>query len=322
MNSRVKYSVIIPVYNRPQEVEELLNSLVVQTFKNIEVLLIEDGSTNTCVDVYERYIDRLRIRYFFKPNSGPGPSRNFGFKNALGDYFVVFDSDCILPPNYFSEVELFLAKIPLDAWGGPDKGHENFSVAQQAMAFTMSSVFTTGGIRGGRKRIGAFQPRSFNMGISKEVFLKTGGFKFSRYAEDIELSTRIKKEGFVTGYIPDAFVYHKRRTNFKQFFWQVFNFGKGRVLVNREHPGAIKLAHWFPALFLLGLIAGLLLLIIKPMLGIVISGLYVTYLVVVSVSAFKTTNSIGVTLLSGPAAFIQLLGYGMGFLYQFMRNSP
>lgn len=319
MNSGVRYSIVIPVFNRPQEVDELLQSLTLQRYTNFEVLLIEDGSTNTCVEVFEKYTSKLKIRYFFKPNSGPGPSRNFGFENALGEYFVVFDSDCIVPPSYFTEVEKFLLDNPVDAWGGPDKGHESFTISQQAMAFTMSSFFTTGGIRGGKGESNKFQPRSFNMGISKEVFLQTGGFKFDRFAEDIELSIRIRKAGFRIGLIPEAFVYHKRRTNLKQFFWQVFNFGKGRVLVNKVHPGAIKLTHWFPSFFLLGMVLGLVSLVLKPFVGAAILGFYVIYLVIVAVSAFKTTQSLGVTLLAGPSAFTQLIGYGSGFLSQILK---
>ena len=233
MDGGPKYSIIVPVYNRPDEVRELLESLTGQSYKNFEVLIVEDGSTITCEKVFEEYTQLLHIRYFFKPNSGPGPSRNFGFKQARGNYLVVFDSDCIIPEGYFKAVEDFLGHTPLDAWGGPDRGHRDFTILQQAMAFTMSSVFTTGGIRGRKKAPGAFQPRSFNMGISKEVFLHTGGFAFDRFAEDIEFSLRMKELGYRVGYIHEAFVYHKRRTGLKQFFWQVYNFGRGRVLVGR-----------------------------------------------------------------------------------------
>lgn len=320
MGANPKYSVIVPVYNRPQEVKELLESLAFQTYTNFEVLVVEDGSTDTCVDVYEQYTDKLHIRYFFKPNSGPGPSRNFGFAQAKGNYFVVFDSDCILPPHYFKAVDDYLAYSSLDAWGGPDKGHEGFTKVQQAMAFTMSSVFTTGGIRGGDKRIGSFQPRSFNMGISKEVFASTGGFKFDRYAEDIEFSLRMKKMGYKIGYINDAFVYHKRRTSFKQFFWQVFNFGKGRVMVNKAHSGAIKITHWFPSFFLIGLVVMICFLPFDMRISALLGLIYLAYALTLSSSAYLKTKSIRVTLLAGPAAFVQLSGYGAGFLREILRN--
>jgi len=314
-----KYSIIIPVYNRPQEVDELLESLTLQTFQDFEVLIVEDGSTITCREAYEKYTSRLNVRYFFKPNSGPGPSRNFGFQQAKGDYFVVFDSDCILPPEYFENVEAFFLKTPLDAWGGPDKGHEHFTTLQQAMAFTMSSVFTTGGIRGGQKRNDSFQPRSFNMGISKEVFLATEGFKLDRYAEDIEFSIRMRKSGFRVGYISDAFVYHKRRTSLRQFFNQVVNFGKGRVLVGKVHAGSIKMVHWLPSFFVLGFFFAIIVLLVNPKIGMVLALLFLLYWLMIVIEAFRTTKSIGVMLLAGPAAFVQLTGYGVGFLREILR---
>ncbi len=319
MSADPKYSIVVPVYNRPKEVRELLESLTHQTFTNFEVLIVEDGSTDTCVNVYEEYTSILRIRYFFKPNTGPGPSRNFGFKQARGSYFVVFDSDCILPSHYLKAVDDYLVHTSLDAWGGPDKGHKDFTPVQQAMAFTMSSVLTTGGIRGGDKRLGTFQPRSFNMGISKEVFLNTGGFKFDRFAEDIEFSIRMKKLGYKVGYIDEAYVYHKRRTNFKQFFWQVFNFGRGRVLVNRVHPGAIRITHWFPTFFTIGLLAIITFLPLNRHISVILGVVYSTYLGILSVFAYKKTRSIRVTLLAGPSAMVQLIGYGIGFLREILK---
>lgn len=309
-----KYSIIVPVYNRPGELAELLESLTHQTYTSFEVLVIEDGSTVSSQSVFEKYADRLRASYFVKPNTGPGPSRNFGFQRARGDYFVVFDSDCVIPPHYLEVVDNFLKATPLDAWGGPDRGHEQFTPLQQAMAFTMSSVLTTGGIRGGKTSMGTFQPRSFNMGLSREAFLQTGGFHFDRYAEDIELSIRLRKSGLRTGLIQEAYVYHKRRTSFGQFFRQVSNFGKGRILVGRAHPGAVKITHWFPALFLLGVIVSLLLLLLGMMLGKIGVIFYVAYFLALFVVAIAQTRSVTVALLAIPAACIQLFGYGWGFL--------
>lgn len=307
-----KYSVIVPVYNRPQEVAELLESLCLQTNKNFEVIIVEDGSSVSSQQVYETYASKLSIKYFFKQNSGPGPSRNFGFEKATGDYFVLFDSDCVIPPHYFAAVDKFLAIKSVDAWGGPDRGREDFSLLQQAMGFTMSSFWTTGGIRGGKKE--NFQPRSFNMGIHRKVFEQTRGFSFDRFAEDIELSIRIRKLGFSTALIPDAFVFHKRRTTLKQFFNQVSNFGKGRILVGRKHVGEVKVTHWFPAFFLLGLIVLPFTLFIKPMLFFVGVGGYIIYLLMIAVDAFTVTKSVSVSLLSIPSALVQLTGYGYGFL--------
>lgn len=307
-----RYSIIVPVYNRPHEVQELLESLTRQTFKNFEVILVEDGSTHTSQQVYESFANQLAIRYFFKPNSGPGPSRNFGFQQARGEYLVVFDSDCVVPEHYLEVVENYLNHHVVDAWGGPDRGRKDFTVLQQAMGFTMASVLTTGGIRGGRKK--GFQPRSFNMGLHKSVFEKTGGFKFDRLAEDIELSVRMRQLGLQVALIEDAFVYHKRRTTFRQFFRQVSDFGRGRVRVGKAHPGEVKPTHWFPAFFLIGLLVLPLLLIFSWSMFVVVALAYSIYLALIFIDCLRTTTSFMVALASVPAAIIQLTGYGSGFL--------
>jgi glycosyltransferase involved in cell wall biosynthesis len=307
-----KYSVIVPVFNRPEEVKELLESLTHQTHKNFEVILVEDGSTLSSKEVYEEYSDKLVIQYIFKQNSGPGPSRNVGFEKARGEYFVVFDSDCVLPVHYFEAVDKFLTTQPVDAWGGPDRGREDFTLLQQAMGFTMASFWTTGGIRGGKKN--NFQPRSFNMGMSRIVFEKTKGFAFDRFAEDIELSIRVRKLGFTTALIPDAYVFHKRRTTFSQFFNQVSNFGKGRILVGRNHAGEVKLTHWFPSLFLIGLLSLPFLFLISSLLFTIAIAGYFLYFLMILLDALRVTHSPIVALLSIPSALIQLIGYGYGFL--------
>jgi glycosyltransferase involved in cell wall biosynthesis len=307
-----KYSVIVPVFNRPEEVKELLESLTHQTLKNFEVILVEDGSTLSSKEVYEEYSDKLVIQYIFKQNSGPGPSRNVGFEKARGEYFVVFDSDCVLPVHYFEAVDKFLTTQPVDAWGGPDRGREDFTLLQQAMGFTMASFWTTGGIRGGKKN--NFQPRSFNMGMSRIVFEQTKGFAFDRFAEDIELSIRVRKLGFTTALIPDAYVFHKRRTTFSQFFNQVSNFGKGRILVGRNHAGEVKLTHWFPSLFLIGLLSLPFLFLISSLLFTIAIAGYFLYFLMILLDALRVTHSPIVALLSIPSALIQLIGYGYGFL--------
>lgn len=309
----IKYSIVIPVYNRPEEVDELLKSLVAQTYPYFEVVLVEDGSTHTCRHLLDKYTS-LSIQYLFKPNSGPGPSRNEGFAIAKGEYFVVFDSDCIIPANYLEIVEATLQQEHWDAWGGPDKAHDNFTLQQKAMGYTMASVFTTGGIRGGKQRIGWFQPRSFNMGLSRKVFEATGGFQLDRFAEDIDLSIRMRQAGFKVGLIEKAFVYHKRRTNFQQFFKQVYNFGRGRVLVGRRFPSEVKLTHWFPALFTFGLLGWLTTLLFSPFLfqlGALFIGIYLSAILIHGAFSYK---SIRVGLLSVLSAIVQLIGYGLGFI--------
>jgi glycosyltransferase involved in cell wall biosynthesis len=320
MATTPKYSVIVPVFNRPEEMDELLKSLLDQTVDDFEIIVVEDGSTIKSQSIVEKYSQKLHIQYFFKTNSGPGPSRNVGFEKAQGNYFVVFDSDCILPPTYFESVEKFLSVTKLDAWGGPDRGHENFTALQRAMAHTMSSFLTTGGIRGAKKIIGNYQPRSFNMGISKETFLKTGGFRFDRFAEDIELSIRMKKLGLKVGLIPDAYVFHKRRATLSQFFRQVSNFGKGRVQVGAIHPGEIKLVHWFPAFFLMGILFTLILFLFNKWMALVAVFGYSLYFILIGIEGFVKTKSIRVSLLSIPSAFIQMVGYGSGFLAQKIKS--
>jgi glycosyltransferase involved in cell wall biosynthesis len=318
--SNPKFSVVVPVYNRPDELAELLESLVLQTVQDFEVLIVEDGSSITSQKVVEGFSKKLKINYSFKPNSGPGPSRNEGFKKAAGDYFVVFDSDCILPENYFESVNNFLAKTPLDAWGGPDRAHENFTILQRAMGYTMSSPLTTGGIRGGKKHVGWFQPRSFNMGISRKVFEVTGGFQFDRHAEDIEFSIRMRESGFRIGLIPEAFVYHKRRTSLAQFYNQVFNFGKGRALIGKKYPSEVKLTHWLPTLFLFGLLIVLLLPLISFQLFLVgICGV-AFYLSAIFVHSLVSNKSLVVALLSVPSVLVQFSGYGLGFLRERLKT--
>jgi glycosyltransferase involved in cell wall biosynthesis len=317
-----KYSVIVPVYNRPQEADELLDSLTKQTRKDFEVVIVEDGSSICCDQIIDRYRDRLTIQYFFKPNSGPGPSRNFGYAHARGQYLVVFDSDCILPPEYFEAVDKSLAEHGWDAWGGPDRAHEKFTILQRAMGYTMSSFFTTGGIRGGKTRVGSFQPRSFNMGISTEVFEKTKGFHFDRYAEDIEFSIRMKKAGFKVGLIPEAYVYHKRRTTFGQFYSQVFNFGKGRALVGKVHPEEVKLTHWFPTLFVVGTLTMLLLPLVSTPLAISAFSLWCFYFLMIFIDSLRLNKNLAVAFYSVPSAWLQLWGYGLGFLKERVNHTP
>lgn len=320
MNERPRYSIVIPVYNRPHELQELLQSLSESPYRNFEVIIVEDGSLRRSDHLLATYRKYFPIQYFYKANEGPGPSRNFGFMRAAGDYFVVFDSDCVIPTQYFQAVDEALSQHKWDAWGGPDRAHEKFTPLQRAMGYTMSSILTTGGIRGGKKRIGWFQPRSFNMGISRKVWEHTGGFAFTRFAEDIELSIRMKNAGYKVGLIEDAFVYHKRRTTFRQFFTQVFSFGKGRILVGTVHPEEVKLTHWFPFAFTLLLIVAAILPFAHELLGqLAIIGV-AGYFLAILVHSSIVNKSFFVGFLSVPAAFLQLTGYGIGFFTEWVKT--
>ena len=253
--SSMKYSIIVPVYNRPDEVDELLQSLCEQTLADFEVIIVEDGSQKDCKSVVERYTDRLDVKYFMKPNSGPGQSRNYGAERAKGDYLLVLDSDVVLPTGYLKAVDDELHRQPADAFGGPDAAHPSFTDVQKAISYSMTSFFTTGGIRGGKKKLDKFYPRSFNMGIRREVYLQLGGFSKMRFGEDIDFSYRIVEAGYQPRLFPDAWVWHKRRTDFRKFFRQVYNSGIARINLEKRHPGTLKLVHLLPMVFTVGVIA-------------------------------------------------------------------
>lgn len=314
------FSVIIPVYNRPQEVDELLQSLTQQSYQNFETLIIEDGSEDRCEEITKKYQDQLDIRYYYKDNSGQGFSRNYGFERAEGDYFVVFDSDCLIPPHYFETVNNYLKVHKLDAYGGPDKEHDNFSPIQKAISYAMTSPLTTGGIRGNKKHAGTFHPRSFNMGISREVFQKTGGYRITRMGEDIEFSIRIINNGFKTGLITNAYVYHKRRTSLKQFFNQLHFFGRARVNINRFHPGEIKFIHTLPTFFTIGVWVFLTLPFWNLSLFNILLIPFVLFVSLIFGHSSIKYSSLSIGLLSVIATFIQLTGYGMGFLSEFWKE--
>ena len=307
----MRFSIIIPVYNRPQEVDELLECLCGQTFKDFEVVVVEDGSSEKCDAVCEKYADRLTLSYHFKPNSGPGPSRNYGAECSQGEYLIILDSDVIVPENYLETIEKELNREPCDAFGGPDRAHESFTPIQKAINYAMTSFFTTGGIRGGKKKLDKFYPRSFNLGIKKSVYEALGGFAPMRYGEDIDLSTRIFKGGYSCRLFPEAFVYHKRRVKFSSFFRQVKHSGEARVELKKKYPETFKLVHLLPAAF----VAGNLLLV---MLGIFHYWLWLMpialYVVMVFVDSLVKNKDLKVALLSVPAAYCQLFGYGTGFI--------
>ena len=251
----MKYSIIVPVYNRPDEVDELLQSLCEQSLKDFEVVIVEDGSQKDCKEVVGRYTDRLDVKYFMKPNSGPGQSRNYGAERAQGDYLLVLDSDVVLPTGYLQAVDDELRRQPADAFGGPDAAHPSFTDVQKAISYSMTSFFTTGGIRGGKKKLDKFYPRSFNMGIRRDVYLQLGGFSKMRFGEDIDFSYRIVEAGYQPRLFPEAWVWHKRRTDFRKFFRQVYNSGIARINLEKRHPGTMKLVHLLPMVFTVGVIA-------------------------------------------------------------------
>ncbi|OCX52574.1 glycosyltransferase [Mucilaginibacter sp. PPCGB 2223] len=314
------FSIIIPLYNRPQEIKELLQTLTAQTYTQFEVLVIEDGSVNDAKNVVATFANRLDIRYFAKPNEGQGFARNYGFGKAKGDYFIVFDSDCLIPENYLETVRNYLYEHPLDAFGGPDGAHTSFTAVQKAISYSMTSPFTTGGIRGNKKGIGQFHPRSFNMGISREVWEKTGGYIITRLGEDIEFSIRIHKMGFKIGLIPKAIVYHKRRTNFISFYKQLHFFGRARINIYKFFPGELKLVHFFPAVFTLGVFMTIILNFAYPPLGKLFDIFFAVYILLIFFHSLIQNKSVKVALLSIIASVIQLTAYGLGFMQDMWKR--
>ena len=323
----MKYSIIVPVFNRPDEVDELLESLLSQEEKDFEVIIVEDGSQVPCKKVCDKYADRLDLHYYYKENSGPGQSRNYGAERAKGDYLLILDSDVVLPKGYIRAVSEKLNREPADAFGGPDCAHESFTDTQKAISYSMTSFFTTGGIRGGKKKLDKFYPRSFNMGIRRDVYQELGGFSKMRFGEDIDFSIRIFKAGKRCRLFPEAWVWHKRRTDFRKFWKQVYNSGIARINLYKKYPDSLKLVHLLPMVFTVGttcllllILSGLFLLCI-PILNIIGSLLVMIgliplllYSIIICVDSTMQNNSLKIGLLSIAAAFIQLTGYGCGFI--------
>jgi glycosyltransferase involved in cell wall biosynthesis len=307
------YSAIIPLYNRPEEIDELLESLTKQEYSHFEVVIIEDGSVDDAKEIVGKYQDKLQIQYHYKENEGQGFARNVGFEIAKGDYFVIFDSDAIIPSHYFKSVEDYLNRSYVDAFGGPDAAHESFTPVQKAISYSMTSLFTTGGIRGREKHVGQFHPRSFNMGLSREVYEKVGGFVITRMGEDIEFSIRIIKNGFKTALIPKAFIYHKRRTSLSQFYKQLHFFGRARINIWRFYASELKVVHLLPAFFVVSIWVWIISLFLYQPLFVFGSGFLIFYYAAIFIDSTIQNKSFGIGLLSIPTSFIQLYAYGIGF---------
>ena len=315
------FSVIIPVYNRPIELGELLGCLSQQDHPNFEVLIIEDGSKIDSKYVVDTFKNKLAISYFVKENGGQGFARNYAFERAKGDFFVILDSDALLEPNYLSEVNKGIHEEQLDLFGGPDKEHESFTPIQKAISFSMTSFFTTGGIRGKSKNIGGkFHPRSFNMGISREVWEKTGGFKITRMGEDIEFSIRCIENGFKSGLLPQAFIYHKRRTSFIQFYDQLHFFGRARINISRFFPKELKWVHFIPLAYFIFFWNTIIWNIVDIKFGIIFSSMLIGYWILIFIDALIKTKNILIAFLGLIAANIQLLAYGKGFLEERLKK--
>ncbi|MDO5106199.1 glycosyltransferase family 2 protein [Capnocytophaga sp.] len=307
----MKYSFIIPVYNRPDEVDELLRSLTKQSYPNdFEVVIIEDGSSIPSKEVCEKYSEILQIKYLFKENSGPGASRNYGMERAANDYFIILDSDCLLPEYYLEAVDDFLQKKYVDCFGGADDADASFTDIQKAINYVMTSLLTTGGIRGNHKSVQKFEPRSFNMGLSRKAFQATKGFGKIHPGEDPDLVIRLWQQGFETAFIEDAFVYHKRRISWGKFKTQVSKFGQTRAILNHWHPHTKKATFWLPFCFSVGLLTSVLFACLGYFEGLYVYGCYFIFLLL---DSSRSNKSLKIGILSVWAVLVQFFGYGFGF---------
>jgi len=315
------FSVIIPVYNRPIELAELLNCLTQQDYPNFEVVIIEDGSKIDSKEVVASFTNKLAISYFVKENGGQGFARNYAFERAKGDFFVILDSDALIEPTYLTEVHKGVQEDQLDLFGGPDREHVSFTPIQKAISYSMTSFFTTGGIRGKAKNIGGkFHPRIFNMGISRQVWEKTGGFKITRMGEDIEFSIRCIENGFKSGLLPNAFIYHKRRTSFIQFYNQLHFFGRARINISRFFPRELKWVHFIPMAYFIFFWNTVIWNIIDVKFGIIFSSFLLAYWILILIDALIKSKSLLIAFLGLIAANIQLLAYGKGFLEEGLKK--
>lgn len=334
----MRFSLIVPVYNRPDEVDELLQSCTRQTFRDFEVIIVEDGSTNKCDAVCAKYstfaegTEPFNIHYFYKNNSGPGQSRNYGAERAKGEFLIVLDSDVVLPDTYLASVTEELEREDTDAFGGPDRAHASFSTMQKAINYSMTSFFTTGGIRGGKKKLDKFYPRSFNMGIRREVYKTLGGFSRMRFGEDIDFSIRIFRNDYRCRLFPKAWVWHKRRTDMRKFFRQVFNSGIARINLYKKYPDSLKLVHLLPMVFTIGVV----LLVLTSSVGRVLmqyaGGMkwyplaalpwlpIIFYALIIFLDSLRQTKSLRIAIYSIGAAFVQLIGYGFGFIVAWWKR--
>lgn len=313
------FSLIVPIYNRPEDIEDLLPCLANQTVKNFEVIIVESGSEITSESVVNQFKDQLDIHWYMYKNDGQGFSRNYGMTKAKGDYFVILDSDILMDNNYVENLEKRLDTDWLDAFGGPDKAHDSFTTVQKSIDYTMTSIFTTGGIRGNKKHVGQFYPRSFNMGFSREVYEKTNGFNYPFFGEDIDLSERILQLGYKVGLIEGAYVYHKRKKDFIGLFKQMFFFGRARIQISLLFPKSLKVTHFFPAVFTLYTIGAFVSTFINPTLSIFLLPIFL-YMFLIFIGGTIRFKNLGIGFLATIALYYQMFGYGFGFLKDFIRR--
>ncbi|HJX71736.1 MAG TPA: glycosyltransferase [Bacteroidales bacterium] len=314
------YSVVLPTYGRPGDVEEFLDSLTRQEYNDFEILVVDATADDSVRQVAEKYLDKLKLNFIYKKGLGISESRNLGVKLSKGGFVVFIDSDCVVPPSYFTEIEKYLSLNKVDAFGGPDAASKDFTHSQKAINYVMTSFLTTGGIRGKAKRIGRFEPRSFNMGVSRKAFDAVGGYSGMKVAEDIDLSMRLHQAGFKTALIPDAYVYHKRKANLHKFLVQMFMYGKARIDLFMRHREALKITYLMPLFFLIYLLAGLASAFFSKVLFILFLASLIFYALAVFIDSSIQNRSLAAGILSVFAAYGFLVCYGSGLIYNIFRR--
>jgi len=323
-----KFSIIIPSFNRVDEITALLVSMEELRFprSQFELIIADDGSTDETLHFIKSYSSAsgLNLILVSQSNQGPGAARNLGVAAASGDFFIFIDSDVTVPGHWLEEISKQLQLEGGQAFGGPDTYRDDFPALLKAINHSMNSFLTTGGLRGKKgKSLARYYPRSFNMGLSRALWEKTGGFSKLRHGQDIEFSHRLHQAGAKILFIPKAFVFHKRRTSLKKFFKQVFNWGVARINLYKMNPSMLEPLHALPAVASAGYLLLSLMAFFHPVLKqiwLVFSAFGLLLLLFSSAQALRQYRSIAVALYVPLVIPIQIFGYGIGFIYNFIRR--
>ena len=323
------YSIIIPSFNRADELSELLKSFEQLDFPKdaYEVIIADDGSTDTTAELVKKFQDKksFTLTYCSQQNKGLGAARNLGMENAAGDFFVFVDSDVTVPPHWLNEIDLGLSREKADAFGGPDTYLDSFPALLKAINYSMTSFITTGGLRGKKgRKLAKFYPRSFNMGLSRKLQEKIGGFGNLRHGQDIEYSSRIIRSGAKVFFAEKAFVFHKRRTNLRRFLRQVFNWGIARINLYQIDPSMFEPLHAAPAAALILVLTVSAAAVFSPLffwlfkIGLVSGLLVLLFSMADAAIKYKQLKPSFYLPLVIP---IQVFAYGAGFIYNFIRRA-
>ncbi len=318
-------SVITPSYNRASELEHLMRSISAQSIDHnlFELIISDDGSTDDTEALINSWQEKasFSIKYISQENKGPGAARNHGLEKSIGELILFIDSDCEAHPKWIETIVDEYHKSEFDACGGPDGGKKDFTLLQKAIDYSMTSFFTTGGMRGhSEKMISKFYPRTHNMGVKRDKYEAVGGFGNLRHGQDIEFSHRIRTSGGKIRFIKNALVYHRRRTSLRQFIKQVFNWGVARINLGKIDTAMLEPVHFLPSLSIL---LSLFIILIIYQLDWGISEIFLLFFSPLSIICLlgalnkKDLRVFPILLLVIP---IQIFGYGLGFLQAYIRR--